>query len=69
MIAKILTGGFLAGYRTYLIGGLLALQAVVQWAAGDLTLVQLIGQAPEILGGLGLMSLRASVTKVLEALS
>lgn len=56
-----MTGGFLSGYRTYILGGLLAVQAIAGFAVGDLTLVQLMNQAPEILGGLGLMSLRAGV--------
>ena len=58
---NILSGGFLAGSRTYILGGLLALQAVAMWAVGDQSLTQLIEKLPEILGGLGLMSLRASV--------
>jgi len=56
-----MTGGFLSGYRTYILGGLLAVQAIAGFAVGDLTLIQLMNQAPEILGGLGLMSLRAGV--------
>lgn len=63
MLTYILSGGFLAGKRTYILGGLLALQAVAGWAVGDLTLVQLIDQLPEILGGLGLMTLRAAKEK------
>ena len=63
MFGQILTGGFAAGYRTYLFGGLLALQAVVQWGVGDLSLADLLAKLPEILGGLGLMTLRAGVGK------
>ena len=58
---NLMTGGFLSGYRTYILGGLLAVQAIAGFAVGDLTLIQLMNQAPEILGGLGLMSLRAGV--------
>jgi hypothetical protein len=58
-----LSGGFLRGYRTYILGGLLALQAVVSWAVGDMSLIELAQQLPEILGGLGLMSLRAGVKR------
>ncbi len=58
---KILTGGFLSGHRTYILGGLLALQAVANWALGDITLSQLLDQLPELLGGLGLMALRAGM--------
>jgi hypothetical protein len=59
---NLISGGFAAGYRTYLMGGLLALQAIIGWAVGDMTFVHLLQQAPEILAGLGLMSLRASIT-------
>lgn len=65
----ILTGGFLAGFRTYLLGALVALQAVISWAVGDLSLAELIEQLPEILGGLGLMSLRAGVANTLADLA
>lgn len=56
-----ITGGFLSGYRTYLLGMLVAAQAVVSFAVGDLSLPALATQLPEILGGLGLMTLRAAV--------
>jgi hypothetical protein len=61
ILTSLLTGGFLAGYRTYVLGLLVAAQAVASWALGDQTLPQLLEQLPEILGGLGLMSLRAAV--------
>ena len=57
---NILTGGFARGYRTYIVGGLLALQAVASWGLGDMTLAQLVERLPEILTGLGLMTLRAA---------
>jgi hypothetical protein len=60
---SLLSGGFLSGYRTYILGGLLAVQAVAGWAVGDLSGIDLLNKAPEILGGLGLMSLRAGVAK------
>ena len=63
VLTSLLTGGFLAGYRTYVLGLLVAAQAVASWALGDQTLSQLLDQLPEILGGLGLMSLRAAVKK------
>jgi hypothetical protein len=62
-LTSLLTGGFLSGYRTYVLGLLVAAQAVASWALGDMTLSQLLDQLPEILGGLGLMSLRAAVKK------
>lgn len=61
MIKMLLTGGFLAGYRTYVLGALLALQALAAWLVGDASLPELIERLPEILTGLGLMSLRAGV--------
>jgi len=57
----LLSGGFLRGKRTYLLGGLMAVQAIVLWLVGDSSLVELITKLPEILGGLGLMTLRAAV--------
>ncbi len=62
MIANILTGGFARGYRTYILGAILALQAVAQWFVGDVSLMELVNRLPEILAGLGLMSLRAGIT-------
>lgn len=59
----IFSGGFLAGKRTYIVGGLLIAQAVVQFAIGDIDLSGLADKLPEILGGMGLMSLRAGVQK------
>lgn len=61
MLYSLFTGGFLKGSRTYILGFLLAAQAVAQWAVGDITLTALTEQLPEILGGLGFMTLRASV--------
>ncbi len=69
MIKTLITGGFLAGSRTYILGFLLAAQAVAQWAVGDAGLVELIQRLPEIFQGLGLMSLRAAVGPVVKALT
>lgn len=55
----LLSGGFLKGKRTYILGGLLALQAIAAWAVGDMSLAELATKLPEILTGLGLMALRA----------
>ena len=55
------TGGLLRGHRTYLLGSMIALQAIVGWAVGELTFVELVDKLPEILGGLGLITLRAGV--------
>lgn len=61
MFEQLLSGGFARGYRTYILGAILALQAVAQWAVGDVSLAELLNRAPEILGGLGLMTLRAGI--------
>lgn len=56
-----LAGGFFRGYRTYILGGLLALQAIASFAVGDTSLSELLNQLPQVLAGLGLMSLRAGI--------
>jgi hypothetical protein len=68
LIASLLTGGFLKGYRTYLLGFALALTGLAQYLAGDLSLAGLLDKLPEILGGLGLASLRSGVQTILPAL-
>lgn len=60
-ILDLIKGGFLRGKRTYILGWVLVLQAVVSWAVGDASLAELLQQLPEILGGLGLVTLRAGV--------
>ncbi len=61
LILKLISGGFLAGKRTYLLGFILFAQAVVAWLVGDTTLIELGNQLPELIGGLGLMTLRAGM--------
>lgn len=61
ILLLILSGGFLAGYRTYIFGGLMVLQAIASFLVGDINLAEFIAELPELLGGLGLMSLRAAV--------
>ena len=58
---NLISGGFLSGYRTYILGGLLAVTALGQWAVGDLSTQQLFDQLPHVLEGLGLMALRKGV--------
>ncbi len=60
---NLLSGGFLKGKRTYILGGLMALQAIAGFAVGDITLQQFWQQMPEIIAGLGMMSLRAGFGK------
>lgn len=51
----------LAGYRTYVLGGLVALQAIASFLLGDITLIEFMEQLPEILAGFGIMTLRAAI--------
>ena len=68
-ILRFCSGGFLAGKRTYLAGGLLILQALFDWTVtGESSAVDFAQQLPEILGGMGLMSARAALARVLSKL-
>lgn len=69
LILKLLSGGFLAGYRTQVLGILLALQAIVDWLLGDTTLTELFKQLPEILAGLGLSAFGAKINNAKNALT
>lgn len=62
-------GGFLSGYRTYLVGAGLALQAFISWAVdGETTAYDFGHELPEILGGAGLITLRAAADKIIKRL-
>jgi hypothetical protein len=61
ILAYLLTGGFLKNYRTYLLGFMLAATGVGKYLAGDESLSDFIQRLPEILGGLGLVTLRAGL--------
>jgi hypothetical protein len=52
---------FLKGKKTYILGGLIFLQAVVSLLVGDTTMAEFFNQLPEMLGGLGFMALRAGL--------
>lgn len=58
---EFLKGGMLRGNRTYILGALVALQAIAEFLVGDINLQQLLEQAPQILAGLGFMTLRAAL--------
>jgi hypothetical protein len=60
-LAWILTGGFAKGYRTQVLGVTTALSAVALWAVGDMSLADLFGKLPMVLGGLRLAALGAKV--------
>jgi hypothetical protein len=59
----ILTGGFLQGYRTYIVALVTLIWAVSDYALGNIGLMDLIqsDRMYHALTGLGLMSLRAGV--------
>lgn len=59
-IVYLITGGFLKGQRTYILGTLLILQALASWAVGDTTLQGLAAELPEIIAGLGLITARVA---------
>lgn len=61
MMDKILLGGLLGGYRTYILGGLMVVQALAAWGVGDMTLPGLLTKLPELLAGLGFMTIRAGI--------
>ena len=56
---EFLKGGMFRGKRTYILGFVIALQAVASFLVGDTTLAEFMNQVPEILGGLGLVTLAA----------
>ncbi len=60
-IAWLITGGFAKGYRTQILGLTAALSTVALWAVGDMTLTELMGKLPIVLGGLGLAALGVKV--------
>ena len=62
----ILRGGFAKGYRTQIFGVLAALTAVANFAVGDMSLTDLLGNLPMLLGGLGLTALGAKVNTATE---
>jgi len=59
----LLTGGFLQGYRTYVVAIITLLWAVSDYALGNIGLIELIesDRMYHALTGLGLMTLRAGV--------
>jgi hypothetical protein len=55
----LLTGGFLAGYRTYILSGLAALTAVAYWSIGEQTTAATLQALWELFASGGLAALRA----------
>ena len=54
---EFLKGGMFRGHRTQILGMMVAFQAVVSFLIGDITLLELWDQVPQIGIGLGLVSL------------
>jgi hypothetical protein len=52
---------FLVGKKTYIIGFLMFAQALITWLTGETTFAELLTHSTEILGGLGLITLRMGV--------
>lgn len=67
-LRNLLAGGFLAGKRTYLLGWMMVAQSVVQWAVGDaVDWDGLLPHVPDILEGLGFVTLRARLQSMTPA--
>jgi hypothetical protein len=60
-LSTLLTGGFLAGKRTYLLAILAVLTELIHWAVGDQSLGALLDHLPTMLGELSIATLRAGV--------
>lgn len=57
----VLTGGFLKGYRTYVLSGIAAITAVAYWSVGDQTTVDTLRALWELFASGAVASLRAGV--------
>jgi hypothetical protein len=57
----LLTGGFLAGYRTYILSGLAALTAVAYWSIGEQTTAATLQALWELFASGGLAALRVGL--------
>jgi hypothetical protein len=57
MITYIITGGFLKGYRTYVLAGAAAIGVVAQYLVGDVSLTEAVSG---LAMALGLGTLRAA---------
>jgi hypothetical protein len=65
-LSTVLTGGFLAGKRTYLLAILAVLTELIHWAVGDQSLGALLDHLPTMLGELSIATLRAGVANWAE---
>lgn len=55
--------GALRGYRTYIIGWLIVAEILLRWLVGDIGTLDLLHQLPDVLEGLGLVTLRAGIAE------
>lgn len=60
---EFLKGGMFRGKRTYILGFIVAIQAVAAFLVGDITLLEFWDQVPQIAAGLGLVTLAAHKPK------
>jgi hypothetical protein len=58
----LLTGGFLVGYRTYILGAVAALSAIASWTVGDVATGDMLKAVAEACLGIGMMTLRLGMT-------
>ena len=56
--------GILAGYKTYILGGMIVLTALANFLVGDSSLQQVLQATWEGLVGMGLISLRAGISNM-----
>jgi hypothetical protein len=60
----LLTGGFLVGYRTYILGAVAALSAIASWTVGDVATGDMLKAVAEACLGIGLVTLRLGIAGV-----
>ena len=58
-VMEFLKGGMFRGKRTFILGFVVAVQAVASFLVGDITLMEFWDQLPQIAAGLGLVTLAA----------
>ena len=50
---------WMKGKKTYILGAIMFVQALVSFLVGEISMVEFFAEVPELVGGLGLISLRA----------
>ena len=53
---------WMKGKRTYILGAIMFVQALVSFLVGEISMVEFFAEVPELVGGLGLISLRAGIS-------